>query len=85
MAKAYSYMVYGLQTDLQKKWRKIMSWNVVVDNDKCTGCGECVDICPVEVYELKDAKSSVVNEEECLGCESCVEVCEFDAITVEEV
>ena len=61
-----------------------MGWNVTVDTDKCTGCGECVDVCPVEVYEIQDGKSVVVNEEECLGCESCVEVCESNAITVEE-
>ena len=48
------------------------------------GCGECVDVCPVEVYEIKDGKSEPVNAEECLGCESCVEVCEASAITVEE-
>jgi len=52
--------------------------------DKCIGDGECVDVCPVEVYELQDGKAVPVNMEECLGCESCVEVCEQDAITVEE-
>ena len=61
-----------------------MGYNVSVDNDKCVGCGECVDVCPVEVYEIKDGKSEPVNAEECLGCESCVEVCETSAITVEE-
>jgi len=61
-----------------------MSYNVTVDAEKCVGCGECVDVCPVEVYELKDEKSVPVNEDECLGCESCIEVCEHDAITVEE-
>jgi len=62
-----------------------MSWNVTVDADKCTGCGECVDVCPVEVYEMQDGKSAPVNAEECLGCDSCVEVCEAGAITVEEM
>ncbi len=62
-----------------------MGWNVAVDTDKCTGDGECVDVCPVEVYELQDGKAVPVNAEECLGCESCVEVCESGAITVEEV
>jgi len=62
-----------------------MAWRVSVDSEKCIGCGECVDVCPVEVYELQDGKSVPVNEEECLGCESCVEVCEQDAITVEEI
>ena len=47
-----------------------MGWNVSVDADKCVGCGECVDVCPVEVYELNDGK--------------CVEVCEANAIVVEE-
>ena len=61
-----------------------MGWTVAIDAEKCTGCGECVDVCPVEVYELQDGKSVPVNEEECLGCESCVEVCETSAITVEE-
>ena len=61
-----------------------MGYNVTVDADKCVGCGECVDVCPVEVYEIKDGKSEPSNSEECLGCESCVEVCEHSAITVEE-
>ena len=39
-------------------------------------CGECVDVCPTDVYELQNEKSVVVNEDECLGCESCIEVCE---------
>lgn len=60
-------------------------YNVTVDAEKCVGCGECVDVCPVEVYEMQDEKSVVVNGEECLGCESCIEVCENDAITLEEV
>ncbi len=61
-----------------------MGYSVTVDADKCVGDGECVDVCPVEVYELQDGKAVPVNEEECLGCESCVEVCEQDAITIEE-
>lgn len=61
-----------------------MAWKVTVDKDKCVGDGECVDVCPVDVYELNDGKADPVNEEECLGCESCVEVCEQNAITVEE-
>lgn len=61
-----------------------MGYNVTVDEDKCVGCGECVNVCPTSVYEMKDGKSDPVNAEECLGCESCVEVCEGHCITVEE-
>ena len=62
-----------------------MGYEVVVDQEKCVGCEECVEVCPVDVYEMEDEKSVPVNEEECLGCESCVEVCEEEAITVTEV
>lgn len=34
-----------------------MSYKPEVDIEKCVGCGECVDICPVEVFELQDEKS----------------------------
>jgi len=62
-----------------------MGYEVVVDKDKCVGCEECVEVCPVDVYEIVDGKSEPVNAEECLGCESCVEVCDEEAITVTEV
>ena len=60
-------------------------YEIIVETEKCIGCGECVDICPMEVYELQDEKSVPVNVEECVGCESCIEVCEQEAITVREI
>jgi NAD-dependent dihydropyrimidine dehydrogenase PreA subunit len=60
-------------------------YKIDVDVEKCIGCGECVEICPTEVYELQDEKAVPVNDEECVGCESCVEACEQEAITVEEI
>jgi NAD-dependent dihydropyrimidine dehydrogenase PreA subunit len=60
-------------------------YKIEVDQEKCIGCGECVDVCPVDVYEMQDEKSVPVNVEECIGCESCIEVCEQEAITVTEV
>lgn len=61
-----------------------MSYKPEVDVEKCIGCGDCVDACPVDVYEIQDGKSVAVNADECIGCESCIEVCEEGAITVEE-
>jgi NAD-dependent dihydropyrimidine dehydrogenase PreA subunit len=60
-------------------------YTIEVDVEKCIGCEDCVDVCPVDVYEMQDEKSVPVNAEECIGCESCVETCEQEAITVTEV
>jgi len=60
-------------------------YKVEVDKEKGIGCEECVNVCPVDVFEMEDEKSVPVNIEECIGCESCVEVCEQEAITVTEV
>ena len=61
-----------------------MPFTPTVDPNKCEGCEECVDICPMEVFEMQDEKAVPVNAEDCEGCESCVEVCEAGAITVTE-
>ena len=54
----------------------------VVDRDACTGCGNCVEICPVEAIEIQDEKA-VVNNDECVDCGSCESECPVEAIKVE--
>lgn len=57
---------------------------IVVDKDKCTGCGECISVCPGSVYEFdENDKSEPVRPEDCTECCSCVEVCPESAITVD--
>jgi len=58
---------------------------ITIDEKKCKVCGECVKICPVEIYKLHENKIVVVSTEECSACKSCIEVCESGAITVTEV
>ncbi|MCK4786151.1 MAG: 4Fe-4S dicluster domain-containing protein [Desulfobacteraceae bacterium] len=64
---------------------KKRTYDVEVDEEKCIGCEECVDNCPVNVFEMQDEKSVPVNAEECVGCETCIELCEQEAITVTEI
>ena len=58
---------------------------IVIDDQKCEACGECVKICPVEIYKLDAGRLIVGNSDECSGCQSCVSVCEKQAITISEV
>jgi MinD superfamily P-loop ATPase len=48
-------------------------------DDDCAGCGECVDICPVNAVEMKD-NIPVVDKAWCIGCGVCSTVCATDAI-----
>lgn len=62
-----------------------MPFAVTVKKGKCTGCEKCVEVCTVQVFEMKEGKSDPVNEKDCSGCESCIEACEEGAITVEKL
>jgi ferredoxin len=57
---------------------------------KCTGCGKCVSLCPVEAMTLVTAsdphthkpgkKKAKLNHDQCLGCGVCLKGCAVDAI-----
>jgi len=56
-----------------------------IDKDACTGCGTCVDTCPVGLYELKDDKAAVTGDkEECVVCRACESACPSGAIEIVE-
>ena len=62
-----------------------------VDTGSCTGCGQCVNVCPIEAMGLVSAndplshraKVAKVNSEICLGCGVCARVCPTKSITLE--
>lgn len=56
---------------------------VTVDQDICTGCGECVQACPGGVLAMEKGKSQVGGDD-CMGCQSCVLICPIGAVKVEE-
>lgn len=51
-----------------------------VDDSKCDGCGNCIEVCPADVFEMQDGKSAVVRPDDCVECMACVENCPTEAI-----
>jgi len=51
---------------------------VKIDEEKCTGCGACADVCPTEAITVD--KVAKVDEDECIDCGTCVEECPVESI-----
>lgn len=51
-----------------------------VDQEKCTGCGQCVDVCPIEAIELDNGMAVI--SDECIECGACVDACPMEAISL---
>jgi len=57
---------------------------VIIDEEKCTGCGLCVPECAEGAIEIVDGKARLIDEIYCDGLGACLGHCPEDAITVEE-
>lgn len=65
--------------------------NVVVNWNRCSGSGTCVDLCPVGVFELQEIvehpetlKAVPVKIQNCTLCMKCMTACIEQAITVKK-
>ncbi len=54
----------------------------VVKVETCSGCGDCVEICPCGAIEVKNEKA-VVDPELCANCGACVAGCPTESISME--
>ena len=62
-----------------------MKRNIIkIDEEKCNGCGLCVDACHEGALKLVDGKAKLVSESYCDGLGNCLPQCPAGAITIEE-
>jgi heterodisulfide reductase subunit A len=62
-----------------------------IDSEKCTGTGECVEVCGYEdaislqtfSFNGNEAQKAVVSPANCVGCGCCVSACPNNAINVQ--
>jgi 2-oxoglutarate ferredoxin oxidoreductase subunit delta len=65
---------------------------IVVDEQKCKGCGVCIPACPTSVIELANEVNGkgyhfayMEHPDECIGCANCAIVCPDGVITVYKI
>ena len=63
---------------------------VIIDEDRCKGCGLCVPVCPKEILQMAEDRFNakgyrpveVVAPEACTGCAMCATICPDVVFTV---
>lgn len=57
---------------------------IKIDEEKCTGCGLCVNACHEGAIGMVDGKAKLLRDDYCDGLGNCLPACPTGAITFEE-
>lgn len=53
-----------------------------INLDLCTDCGQCVEVCPMDVIRMVENKAVVKYPEDCMTCYNCELECSQQAIEI---
>jgi NAD-dependent dihydropyrimidine dehydrogenase PreA subunit len=53
-----------------------------LSEEKCTGCGMCIKVCPHAVFEISGKRAGITNKDYCMECGACALNCPSGAISV---
>jgi ferredoxin-type protein NapH len=59
------------------KWAPMLHLNK--DEEKCTKCGICKRVCPLQVTEVYEQKGGNITTSICMLCLRCVEMCPYES------
>jgi ferredoxin len=57
---------------------------VLIDEEKCDGCGECITACAEGALKLVNGKAKIISDNLCDGFGVCLSECPQGAITIEQ-
>lgn len=52
---------------------------IKVDHERCTGCGVCIPVCPVEALSVQI--KATIDTTRCINCRMCLTACPVKAIS----
>jgi NAD-dependent dihydropyrimidine dehydrogenase PreA subunit len=58
-------------------------YSVIVNAEKCNGCGKCITLChydAMNIVEIEGKKKVTYNKDLCMGCGVCVTMCPQEAL-----
>lgn len=56
---------------------------LALDEDKCVGCGLCMEVCPHGVLAMAGGKAGIIMRDACMECGACMTNCPTGALTVQ--
>jgi ferredoxin len=54
--------------------------NIYINPVTCTGCGDCIEVCPVDCIEGKSGFIHMIDEFDCTKCGKCIDACQDGAV-----
>ena len=53
-----------------------------LSEDKCVGCGMCLEVCPHSVFSMDTDRIQMKNRDACMECGACSRNCPANALSV---
>ncbi len=71
---------YLIQKSIPRFSKDGVSMAIIINEDDCTACGACAEVCPVGCITVEDV--AVCDDDECVECGACIDECPNAAITL---
>ncbi|MCX8110829.1 MAG: mercury methylation ferredoxin HgcB [Syntrophorhabdaceae bacterium] len=55
---------------------------LLLDDNRCTSCGMCIEVCPRDVFKRNGKRVMIVDRDACMECGACMMNCPFSAVRV---